>query len=187
MKYSRALLDTAEIGSKLYSNSVSKTKELLTDIFGLSFDPDDDRILSFSNNPDTMVFEVKFRLNERTIYATHSYEKCGDDLVQEVVVITESVTEDLPLPDLPTDYKKAIDHVMDLLEEKYDLDFTPLDPLEEDENISIINNDPSDGRMEVVFKHEDHEAVFTAVFRFMENGSSDLTVKQNKRHVIYLD
>lgn len=187
MKYSKALLKDNEIGQKLYGNSVIKVKELLSDIFGLSFESDDPRIKRISENAMTKVFEVEFNIGDRTIFATQSYESVQDDLVQELLIISESVVEDIPLVDIPVDYQQAVNSVLNLLESKYELNFTPLDSMEEDGNVKMVHNQPDEHTMEVIFTHEDHEALFKAVLLFVDNGKSSLTVQQNKHHSIYLD
>lgn len=187
MKYSKALLKDNDIGMKLYDNSVAKSKELLSDIFGLTFVPQDERIVRISENPETKVFEVEFKLSDRTIFATQSYESDAEDLVQEILNISESVVEDIPLVDIPSNYDQALHRVMDILEQKYDLNFTPLDPHDTDKNIKMVQSQLDEHAMAVIFVCEDQEALFTATFIFVDNGASSLSVKQDKQHTIYLD
>lgn len=187
MKFSKALLLDGDIGTKLFSNSVSKSKDLLNDIFGLCFAGDDPNIHKIVLDDSKRIFLVKFSLGDRIITAELCYKVFQGDMLQEVLIIKENATIIHALSDLPNDFGQAISKVMDILEFEYDLEFTPLDPNDVDSNIKdvTIQQCTESENLKIVFTHEEHEAIFTAKFLFSED--SKLTVLQAKKHLIFLE
>lgn len=185
MKFSKSLLADSDIGNKVFSNSIIKAQTLLTDIFDLSFNGSDPRIKTYELNDDTMSFTISFTMNDRLINAELCYEDIQTDLFHEVLNICEDVTEHIELTDIPKDYNNAVSKVMDILESKYELVFTPLDPNDVDNNIKYISGRPENDKLEIVFTHEDHEALFTATFLFSDEPM--LSVVQAKKHSIFLE
>lgn len=186
MKLSKSLLQDKELGSNIFNNSIKKSKILLTDVFDLDFKNKDSRIKKLVRKDELYLFNVIFNLNGREITATLFFEPEKGDIVQEVLRINEVVKDSLVLNSFPTDYKGAIGEVMDLLEEKYQLKFTPLDPEEKDKKIKTINENSLDKSWETIFTHEDYESEFKACFDYKGNNSV-LTIKEYKNHIIYLD
>lgn len=187
MKYSKSVLLEGDFQKKIFEKGVEKCKEFLTDIFGVDFNENDEKITNVLEDFENKTFEVWLCLGKRTIFVSFAYEEDDDDFIQEILTIEETNSENVSVNNIPSDYTKAVNHVMDLLEEKYELEFTPLDQSEKDENIKTVYNQPNENIMEVIFTHEDHEATFKAVFRFVGSGESSLNVEQFKKHIIYLD
>lgn len=187
MKFSKSLLQDQEIARRIFSNSIEKTKALLKDVFDLDFENKDTKIRELAQDDENNRFIVIFDLNGREITAELNFEPENDDILNETLKIHEFIEEDLILEDLPKNFKKAINKVMDLLEEKYDLNFIMLDPEEKDENIKNIKENTQETSWEVTFTHDDHEAEFKAIFLYREDKGSSLTVKQHRKHVIYLE
>lgn len=187
MIFSKSLLEDNDIGKRIIENSIEKSKSLLNEIFDLDCVNASSNIKELHQGENMNIFKVVFMFGDREINVTLEYEGCGEDLVKEVLIIRESSEESIVLDVPGRDYKSACDAVMNYLEEKYQLDFTPLDPDEEDSNIASIRDDAEDMIYKVCFTHDDHEAIFTAALVYKEDIKQILKINQDKKHCIYFE
>ncbi|MCT4584048.1 MAG: hypothetical protein N4A54_03900 [Peptostreptococcaceae bacterium] len=187
MKFSYSLLKNTDIRQKLYSNGVAKTKELLKDVFGLDFEKEDPKIIDIKVQEKEFCFGVIFLLNGRKISAGYGLEKEKDNIVSEILLITETEEEKVIIKNISNKFEDNINKVQEYLEERYELNFTPLDPNEKDENIIEIINNKADLTWEVTFIQEHHESKFIARFMQIENTTYNMQITQLKKHKIYLD
>lgn len=185
MRFSKSLLQDKDIGKKIFNSSIEKTKQLLSDIFELDFTVENSMIKEVIKDDYLYFFKMIFNFKNREISATLNYEPEEIDVVQETLNISEIVEEEIQIKDIPNDYQKAINKVMDILEEKYEINFTPLNPSEIDNNIKNINN--QNFCWEVIFIHNDHEGEFKAIYTHNEKEGSSLTVIEHKQHIIFFE
>lgn len=187
MKFSESLLKDSEIGCNIFDNSVNKAKVLLSEIFELDFINSDKKIVSINENSDNYFFEVIFSIDDREIKALLNYEKINDDILSEVLIIKELHNFNIPIQINDNDYSfnNIINKAMDYLEEKYDIDFTPIDPEAKDKNIYKIVSDVKNNIWEVLFISSDYEAIFKAEYN--NDKKPYLKILQNNNHIIYLD
>lgn len=192
MKYSWGLLQDQEIGQRLFKNGMRKTYKLLVDVFDLDVNEDEiiqnQRVISCLKDPDTYQFEVVFMLSKRIIAIKYALDPVQEDIVQEVLKISEKVNTKFPLNEFHNSYKEAMAYAMTILETNYGLVFTPLDPDETDSNIKEIQDDLQ-STWQVVFTQDDFESTFKAVYDYVEGdpSQSSLTITEDKLHFIYLD
>ncbi len=191
MKFSKSLLKTEDIASKIFKNGVMKSKELLTEVFGLDFRNNDERIVSISDNEDLFKYEVVFSLNDRHITVKFSFdEDSNSDIVSEVLEINEIEKEDIISIDIDksniSNFNSNIDKIIDYLEKRFELNFTPLDPEDKDEKIKqIVKKEENLNTIWYVkFIQEYHEGSFELYYNHIDK-SIELT--KNKKHKIYLD
>lgn len=72
------------------------------------------------------------------------------------------------------------------MEEKYDINFTPLDPDEKDNNIKKVISTEADNRWIAIFITNDHESLFRAEYMVYDKQPL-LQITQFKTHVIYFE
>lgn len=187
MKFSKSLLEDKDIGKNIFNSSIGKTKELLSDVFGLDFKTKDPMIKEIIIDEDFYLFKVTFYLNNRVISASLNYQPEGKDVLRETLTISESVERNIEIKIVESDYKKAINQIMDFLEEKYEINFISLDPDEIDNNIKIVEENREEKFLEVVFSNDSYESEFKARFIHNEEGLSSLSVIENKKHIIIFE
>ncbi|MBU3173278.1 hypothetical protein [Clostridium estertheticum] len=187
MKLSKSLLDEKEIGQKIFKSGLNKAKNLLTDVFDLDFRNGDSKIINIEDDSDNLKYEILFDMNGRKITALFTFEEYQDDILREVLIIRELVVVNIPVEEVPNDIDKTIIKIMEILEEKYGINFTPLDPENEDKNIKEINTNEKNDCLKVIFTSEDHEAKFKAEFKYKQGKMGFLKIEQHKEHLIYFE
>lgn len=185
VKFSRSLLSVGEVGDRVFNGSIDKAKELLSSIFGIDFECGGDGIKDFSINYGTNVFTTVFEYLGRSITAKLSYIPVNDDIVQDILEIIEEPVTVLTKSKLSDDFKKAVNTAMDILEEKFDINFTPMDLDEKDANIKEIRILEPES-MTISFIHDDQEGEFTAAV-FINEGFYNLSVIHLKKHIVFFD
>lgn len=184
--FSKNLLNNQEIAEGLFNATVDKSIKYLREILGEDFfilDPDGE----IEKELDKYKFEAVFNFNERCIHATISLEEEKEDLLKEVLRLKEEKEKIIIVNYIPGSYKDAINNVVDILEQTYNLNFTPLDPSYKDKNIRDIKENKNKGYWKARFLHDDIEGEIEALFTFNENEGSTLIVKEYKNYIIYLD
>jgi hypothetical protein len=196
MKFSGSLLENKDIGTRIFNNSVSKTKNLLKDIFGLNFEVTDPNINSLIEDTENYRFETIFTLNSRKITAGLFYEveDLTNDIITETLTITEHANENVLLPGAVkagTEYRKLfwenVKRVQDYLEKRFELNYTPLDPEDKDENIISVAHDERNFTWKSVFKQDHQEGNFEVKYNFVAGQDQYIAIVQNKQHKIFLD
>lgn len=184
MKFSESLLKEKDIGQRIFLNSLSKSKALLKDIFGLDFEKDDPKILKLEEDSNEYKFKVSFLLNNREIKALFEFKKENEGIVSEVLKIHELDAEEIILTRYDN-FKNVTNEIMDILEKKYELNFTPLDPGERDENIKLFSCNQKEQILRIVFTTDDNEAEFEVLYKFPDN--KNLIISECKQHLIYIE
>lgn len=185
MKFSKGLLSVNEVGDRIFNGSIDKAKKLLSSIFGMDFKSGGAGIKDFSINYGTNVFITVFEYLERTITAKLSYIPVENDIIQDILEISEESITVFTQNSISDDFITSVNKAMDILEEKFNLCLTPLDPDEKDKNIKdIINQEPES--FTVKFTQEDYEGEYTASV-IISNGSYNFNVVRDTKHVIFLD
>lgn len=185
MKFSRSLLAVDGAGERIFNGSVDKAKALLKSIFDIDFNCVGTEIKDFSVNYGTNVFTTVFEYLGRTITAKLSYVSVQDDIIQDILEISEEPVSVLVENGISNDLKTSVNKALDILEERYNLNFTPLDPDDKDNNIKNIIN-PDSESMTIRFTQDDHEGEYTASI-FIHEGLYNLSVISEIKHLIYLD
>lgn len=180
MKFSKGLLNDKDIMKKIYDSSVDKSKSMLKDIFGIDFEENDSRIKEIFQNDDE--FKVDFEFNGRDITGELEFGEEGDSAISQLV-IKETVEKVVDFEKV-NDYNHAVNLAMNFLEDNYELEFTPLDPQDKDEQIQDVREDGK--TYEVSFKRDYHEGSFVTKLSY-EGERASLLITENKRNSIYLD
>jgi len=186
MKFSHSLLNTDDIGLKIFNNGVQKSKELLTEVFGLDFINGDSRIVGIVDDCKNYNFEVIFNLNGREITVDFIFET-EKDIVIEVLRIREIEECSIEFNSISDDFIVNINKVFDYLEDEFDLDFTPLDPIDIDTNIKEINKNQDEKTLKIIFTQDHHEGWFEAEYKYIQDEKQIIKIVQYKEHKIYLD
>lgn len=188
MKLSESLLYEKEIGQKIFISRLNKAKRLLSEVFEINFDIDDSKIL---NTKETYLkYEILFKLKNRRLIAIFTFEKDYEDILKEVLKIQEKEVTCIPITidDGKNNFKDIIKKIMAKLEEKYDINFIPLDPEEDDKNIKKVISNEVEGLWEATFTSDNNESEFKVKYQQIDNNvepSFELT--EYKQHLIYLD
>jgi hypothetical protein len=186
MKLSESLLYKSEFGAKIFNSSLDKAKNLLSDIFDLDFNNPDPKIIQINDDSTEYKYELWFDINGRKITALFNFEKQHDDILSEVLRISETVVEFILIEDESKDYNNIVRKAMDYLENRYDIDFIPLDPEEENKNIIDVKFE-KDESWYAKFVSENHESVFIAEYVHKTDEKASLKLTQFKHHIIYLE
>lgn len=186
MKLSESLLHEKEFGERIFKSSLDKAKTLLTEIFDLDFINNDPKIINIIDEPENYKFEIIFDIRGRKITALFNFENDHDDILSEVLRIKETSVNDIFILDKAENFKDTVKNAMDYIEEKYDIDFTPLDPEEENKNI-ISTKYIKDESWLAIFNSDYYEAEFKAEYIFIPGSEAYLTITQCKNHIIYLE
>lgn len=190
MQLSESLLKDKEIGKMIFNNSIHKTKVLLKDIFGLDFENEDPSINLIAKDDDLYSFKVVFNLNEREIIAEFKFQHETKDMVKEVLKIYEDEINVIPFSVESEDFKIIKNKVMDILENQFEVNFTPLDPETEDKNIKYFKADDNKKNLECSFTVDNQEIEFIAKHNEEMNtagGGRYIEIYKHKKHSIYLD
>lgn len=191
MKFNDSILNNADIGQIFFLSSINKANQLLTDVFGLNFYDNDPSIIGINADKDQYRYEVVFNYNGGKIQSVLNYDKTGDDNLQELLYISEHDeridSETIYFPDDIRTFNDAINKCMAYLEDKYNINFTPLDPGEADENITSVNFNENEETWEAAFIDNNQEAEIKAQYKKDKDGISALNISRFRKHVIYLD
>lgn len=181
MKFSESLLKDKELGGRVFESSIKKSEKLLSDIFGIDFERgvEEKNIISYKKDKDSYLYEVVFKFKEREIKADLTFEP-ENDIFSEVLKIFEYSEEIIEIQG--NSFNEKVKNIISILEEKYGLDFVPLDPEQVDKNIKKISSDEEFSNWETKFTADHHESTFNAK---LENDK--LTIKEDKEHLFYLD
>jgi len=185
MKFSIGLFYDSEIGKNIFTNEITKANKLLNEIFGLDFNQGipgtNDAVIDY----DKKIYKIGFSFKNRYIRAQLVFMQVDVDVIQDALEIYEDARIIYSEYNLPGDFYDAVDKVINILEDLYDLNFTPLDPNDKDINIiDIIKKEPE--LFEVVFTHDDFEGNYKATMYEIE-GHYELEVKQFIKNTIFLD
>lgn len=180
MKCSWSLLRDPDLGERIFSSGVKKSKLLLIDVFGVDFEGQTDMV-SEIEEPLKLQYEAVFLFKGRTITASLNYDVKGD-FAHEILSIHESITAEHTLNTIPKSHEEGISMVMDILESEYGVNLSPLD-LSENEGV-VSDMDKSEHSWSVSFIQDTLEATCQVIYPL---GDSNFTVKKNSNHTIYLD
>lgn len=184
MKLSESLLKEKDFGQRIFKNSIDKTKKILANIFQLDFENQDTRILSILEDKEKFNWSVMFDIEGRKIIAYFNFENKQDDILSEVLEITELEELNIHI-NVMGNFQNTENSIMEILENKYDINFTPLDPDEVDPNIREINSNSQENKWEAYFTSPDHEAEFKA--EYIHGIQDYIKISQYKKHKIYLE
>ncbi len=196
MKFSGSLLGNNDIGIKIFNNSIVKTKNLLKDVFGLDFDGADPNINKIDEDKENFRYGVVFTLNGREIAAEFTYEAedFSNDIVTEMLCISEYTTEDILLPEAKSaggEDKKLfwenVKGIQDYLENRFELNYTPLDPEEKDKNIISAASDEERLTWVSIFTQDHQEGSFEVKYNFVAGHEQKVKLVHHKQHKIFLD
>lgn len=195
MKFSSSLLENKDISTKIFNNSIAKANLLLKDVFGLNFDGNDLNIKKINEDADKFRYGVIFTLNGREITVSLTYnDEDNSDILTEVLSICESISENFiafasikNVKEADSQFFDNVKEVQNYLEEKFDLNFTPLDPDDKDINIVSIELKEDNFTMNSIFKQEHHEGTFEVKYKFVPGQKQIVTLIQHKQHKIYLN
>lgn len=182
MRFSRSLLENEDIKRNIYQKGVSKSKKVLTDIFGLDFESKNANIVNSDENESKLNLDISFIFNDRKIAAKYYFDEDKDDMLNEILLITENEKEAIQLDNVSEDFISNINKIQDILEEKYELNFTPLDPEEEDMNIIAIES--TSNSWKVIFNQDFHEGKIIASYK---EGDHVIQIDILREHRIYID
>jgi hypothetical protein len=188
MKFSENLIYESHFGSKIFNKYVDNIKGLLSEIFEIDFSNLDSNKICENLNLTDYIYEVKFHLEDRNIdiHSAFSFEKDKKDLLSGVLKINEISIDKWIIECDSNNYNNIINAIMTYLEEKYDIDFTPLNLDEENKNIKNVevNQDESWASN---FTSNNHESEFFAEFHYDTGKEHVLKITQIKAHAVYLD
>lgn len=185
MKFSIGLLHDKDIGEKIFHKGVAKSNKLLKDIFDLNFNDDVPDLEDFTLDYEKRVYKLSFHFKERYIKALLTYVPVDVDVIQDVLEIYEE-DKTAYFKDLDVyDYYNAVETAIEILENKYKLNFTPLDPEERDINILDLKSNEPD-LFEVAFTQDDYEGTYKASVDIKE-GFFVLSVTHMIKNTIYLE
>lgn len=186
MKFSKSLINDKEFGHKFFNSRLNKAQSLLTDVFELDFTGNDSKVIDELKIPEQFKYSIKFKFNGRELTAKFQFVYCLEDLFTETFEIKEIAVIKVPLVAPANDFKSVVNEILEILEEKYDINFTPLDPDEEDTNIKKVILREADTRWVATFITNDHEAVFKAEYTLIDKQPL-LRITQYKTHIIYFE
>lgn len=198
MKFSCSLLQTPDIGQRIFQNAIEKTQKVLFSIFALQFNEGDPRIKEISEDETNHTYTAKFDYNGREIIAALTFE--GDEVMNDICIETLAIVEDdikeiifLGDQDGKTELSRFRNNVLKIqegLEAIYELSFLPLDPAEKDKNIldSIMDEkNPNGMTWSLKFKQQHHEGYFEIKYTYASGSDQKYTFMHFKRHVLYFD
>lgn len=208
MKFSKTLLDNDEIRKRVFENGIDKANELLEYIFGadvcnsineiinendkefyddVSFIVDTDSNIMINKQTLIMQYGISFNYNNRDINFIYSICESDkdEDLLEEIINIREFNVKEEKIEIMnKKDFYKAIEEVENFLEERFDLNFTPLNLDIRDENIFDITIDEECNEWRVTFKQDDFEGEYISIFNLDDNSLKLIEIKDHK---VYLD
>lgn len=188
MRFSKNLLDDNEIRDRLFQSSVQKTNNFIREIFQVDVESDanlikGNKIIDRNNYKYGLVIAK----DGRSIGIGCCLEEVENDMYAEVINIFEVLIDNLPLPDQEDmSYNEMCDYAQTYLEDKYDLNFTPIDPENNDANILSIEEDPDKFLWKALFVQPYHDGQHLAQINIVD-GTLILETVTNSRQKIYLD
>lgn len=186
MKFSTSLLSDVGIRKKLFTSGVEKSKELLALIFGLDFNSDNN-ILTINEQAELFTYTVSFLYHGRTLTASYGLETKEDNLETEVLSVAETDKEYVRLDKATESFSKNVNLIIEYLENRFELNFTPLDPAEDDKNILEINFDEKEQIWQVTFLNEKIEGKIIAAYMLAEKEEQTLQLTYLKKNIIIFD
>lgn len=196
MKFSGSLLEDKDIGIKIFNNSLNKCKTLLKDIFGLNFEGEDPNIINVNEDTKNYNFSVVFNINNREIIANFNYEaeESSNNMVIEILNIKEPCIEIVELLSPETkgmddkeNFFSNLNKVQDYLERNFEINFTPLDPDEKDENINSVNLDEKSLSWNARLTQDYNEGYYEVIYRYLPEQAQHFIINHYNHHKIFLD
>lgn len=195
MKILQSVIKDKKTKDKLFQYSVSKAKQFLRDVFGIEVEKNDPKILRIHEDILNQQFCVTFLVNERQITLSLVYENddINSSILTELLLITENDSKEIKIIERDDSikidkafFKGMISKVKSLLEQAYNLDFTPICLNEPDKNIKEVTEDDEKFTWCVRFTHGDHEGFFISSYKCLPGTYNILDVTHFKQHKIYL-
>lgn len=186
MKFSSNLLSDTEIRNKLFKSGVEKSQELLTLIFGLDFNSQDTNIINVDKQPEQFTYTVSFLYHGRTLTASYGLQPEGL-LESEILSVAETDKEIVTLENATDSFSSNVNLIIEYLEKRFDLNFTPFDPGEDDKNILEINFDEREQVWQTIFLTECFEGKVIAAYMLTEKQKQTLQLTYLKNHIIIFD
>lgn len=182
MKLSVGLLK-GEIGKKIFNNSLNRAKKLIKEIYDIDLSNNSKGLEIYD---EEFSYKTVFNKNNREITAVFKFEKDeeNDELLRETINIKEFEKTVISI-DESLSFKDAVNRIMDVLEEKYDVTFVLLDPEEQTKNKYLKKVEEKKDEWELVFVADHHEGTFKVKYNAKEPGK--VNIFEYKNHVIYLE
>lgn len=190
MRFSKSLIEDKSIRDKLFLQGIKKSNEVLEDIFGIDFTEDDPRVTDKYSNEDMFYYGFRLELNGRKLNVEYKLNKNEEDLLAEVLEISEVETENIEIicdkPD-ENNFNYVVSRLQEQLEDKYGIYFQPLDPEDRDERIKEIVLDEKYGVWQVKFTEEFKEGEVFVCYLYTNEPKQTAKIIHRNRHEIYLD
>lgn len=193
MKFSGSLLQSKSIGERFFYNSLNKVNSLLSSIFGLDFSGE--KGIKINKNIDEYNYSVSFILDGHEINAVFEYEveDYQNNILSEVLTIIENDVEITSFENgcshdqLQDRFLSCVHEIQKYLENKYEIDFTPLIPGENDPKIVSTNCNINDLTWESIFTQDHLDGQFIIHYKFLDNPTESYKTIIKRCHKIILD
>lgn len=160
-----------------FIESVEKVSILLKDIFGDDFENKYNASVKIEKN--SSFYEMNLKKDNSKILA----KLVADEENNYSLELVEAMNDKIYPSNIPSDYKLAIEHTKDFLEDKYNINFLMLDPNDRDENIEEIGNDEN---WHVVFTHEDSSGKIKATLLLEDEKTPLISIEKKVKKQISL-
>ncbi len=191
MKFSKDLLDDVEVKSRMFDSTVQKTNNFVKDIYLIDADKGDHRIKSNKViDLENYRYGLVISIGNRNIGIGCNLEGVDDtnNMVTEVINIFEAQIDKVTIPNAgKMFYNELLDYAQTYLEDKYGLNFTPIDPDDKDSNILSIEEDPVTFYWKALFVQPYHDGHYVSKINVTERDQVTLETVINKRHKVYLE
>ena len=183
MKATKTILKDKEIGKKIYEKGLRQAKQLLNEIFSVNFDSLEN-FKHYKEDSDAYSFEAVFDFNNREVRASFQFYPEDNDMLSEVLDIwTDSVEIKKPIFIFSNEYKERISQLMSFVEKNYDVNFTPLDPEEIDEQILYVKDNDDVWETEI---HKEDKGTIKIIYDSI-NQPGAISLHQHIHHRIVLE
>lgn len=191
MRFSKSILFDKSIGTNLFNGMVDKTNKFIKDVYDIDVNSNDARIRSINADDNNYRYGMIINYGERNIGIGCSFEKeeNRDDTFSEVLHIVEVYNESVSIPEskCKDSYNKLVDSTQTYLENRYGLNFTPIDPETNDPNIIDVEENENQYIWKALFAQAHHEGRYEVQMSGDPKVGACIKVIANKRHKIYLD
>lgn len=185
MRFNESLLRNTDYGEQIFRNAIDEGKELLVTIFGIRFDDD---VILITDNSSLYRYEISFKFRGRILTGMIIFEKDSENILNTVLKIKERILRNIPITVDTSDYQKTVNEIMDVLEGKYSVDFTPLDPSKQDPNIQKVYFNSDKNYFEAMLTSEKLESKVIAKYQFDLNKKEQiLEIIELNEQTIFLD
>lgn len=178
MKYSVSLIDSEDKAKTLLSEVFIKGREIIDSLYNIGIDFPVDR--HFHSNSESYRYTIK---HSDQLMFTFALTKI-DKFYHEIVRIIEHKEFETIIEDQENN-KMAIHKAIDYLEEKYDLDFTPLNPDNPDKRINFVESNGN--KLKASFILNDVDSIYSVEFTCDDGKNGHLKISEDITHTIFLD